>query len=528
MRSTVCPAAPNRETETQILKRAWGFDGFVESDYTAVAELRACPPKTPDSGPCGHGVAADGPDAGALALNAGTDSEMVSTNIRDYGRQLLAQHRISIARIDDAVRRILRVKLRAGLFEHPYVDVARAKDPASFVTSADRAAARDAAARSMVLLKNDGATLPLDPGKSTVVIGPLGDDQHDMLGPWWGRGQDADAVSVLDGLKAQDARTTFVQGCTAADTEPPNNKPDDVCGSDAGFAEAVQAARDADQVVLALGETRLMSGEAASRSNIKLPGRQQELIDAIKATGKPFVVVLFNGRPLDLTDVAASAPAILEAWFPGVEAGNAVADVLLGKVDPGGKLPVSFPQSVGQVPVNYNHEPTGRPCDVSQKYNSRYRDLPTCAPLYAFGYGLSYTTFRVSNLQLSSPSVARWGRVTATVDVRNTGRAPGRRGRAALPPRSCGEHLATGAASARVPTGDARPRPVADVELHARPQRLRLLRQPRALRRRAGTDRRVRRRQLGGRRDRVLHGDGMRLRARRRTTTRLWRPMTFA
>ena len=183
------PGCANPETETDILKREWGFDGFVESDYTAVAELRACPPKNPDEGPCGHGVAADGPGAAQAALNAGTDSEMVSTNIRDFGKQLLAQHRISMARLDDAVRRILRVKFRAGLFEHPYVDQAKAADPASFVTADDRAKAREAAGKSMVLLKNDGPTLPLDPSKSTVVIGPLGNDKHDMLGPVVGPGQ---------------------------------------------------------------------------------------------------------------------------------------------------------------------------------------------------------------------------------------------------------------------------------------------------------------------------------------------------
>jgi beta-glucosidase len=419
------PGCANHETETDILKREWGFDGFVESDFTAVAELRACPPKNPDTGPCGHGVAADGPDAAQLALNAGTDSEMVSTNIRDFGKQLLAQGRISMTRIDDAVRRILRVKFRAGLFEHPFVDQAKATDPASFLKPADRAAARAAASRSMVLLKNDGGTLPLDPSKSVAVIGPLGDDQHDMLGPWWGQGRDQDAVSLFDGIKAQNPHTTFTQGCAILDKDPPNNTPADECGSDAGFPAAVAAAKAADQVVLALGESRGMSGEAASRTRIDLPGKQQELIDAIKATGKPFVVVLFNGRPLTLTDVAASSPAILEAWFPGVEAGNAVADVLFGKVNPGGKLPVTFPRVLGQVPIYYNHEPTGRPCDVNSKFNSRYRDLASCDPLYPFGFGLSYTTFSITNLRLSAQSVSRNGRLTASVDVANTG---GRRG----------------------------------------------------------------------------------------------------
>jgi beta-glucosidase len=419
------PGCANQDLETDVLKGEWHFDGFIESDYTAVAELRACPPKTPDTGPCGHGVAADGPAAAAAALNAGTDSEMVSTNIRDFGVQLLAQHRITMARLDDAVRRILRVKFRAGLFDHPYVDQTAAVATTSFLTPADRAAARAAAGKSMVLLKNDNATLPLDPAKSVVVIGPLGDSQHDMLGPWWGQGKDEDAVSVLAGITAQDPNTTFAQGCTILDKDPPDNTPAGECGSDAEFAAAVAAANSADQVVLALGESRGQSGEAAARSEIGLPGKQQELIDAIKATGKPFVVVLFNGRPLTLTDVAASAPAILEAWFPGVEAGNAVADVLFGEVNPGGKLPVSFPRSLGQIPIYYNHEPTGRPCDVTSKYNSRYRDLASCDPLYAFGFGLSYTTFSVTNLRLSAQSVPKSGKVTASVDVTNTGARAG-------------------------------------------------------------------------------------------------------
>src|SRR4051794_4517823 len=343
------PGCGNHDTETDILKQRWGFDGFIESDYTAVAELRACPPKNPDSGPCGHGVAADGPDAAQAALNAGTDSEMVSTNIRDFGPQLLADGRISISRVNDAVRRILRVKFRAGLFEHPYVDVAQAESAQLRPDAV--AAARTAAGRSMVLLKNQGSALPLDPTRNTAVIGPLGDDGHAMLGPWWGTGRDEDAVTVLNGIKAQSSgTTTFVQACTLPHTEPPQYDPAADCPAGPGFDQAVAAARAADQVVLALGESREMSGEATSRSTIDLPGDQQRLIDAIKATGKPFVVVLFNGRPLTLQQVVASAPAIVEAWFPGVQAGNAVADVLFGKVNPGGKLPVSFPARLGQVP----------------------------------------------------------------------------------------------------------------------------------------------------------------------------------
>ena len=273
------------------------------------------------------------------------------------------------------MRRILRVKFRAGLFDHPYVDQAKAADPASFVTADDRAAARTAAGKSMVLLKNDGPTLPLDPAKSTVVIGPLGNDKHDMLGPWWGQGKDDDAVSVFDGIKAQNPNTTFVQGCTIEDKDPPHNTP----GASAAPTPASPRrwprrrapTRSSWRSARAAGRAARPSPAARSTS----PGMQQELIDAIKAAGQPLVVVLFNGRPLTLSKVAASSPAILEAWFPGIEAGNAVADVLFGKVNPGGKLPVSFPRSLGQIPIYYNHEPTGRPCDVTSKYNSRYRDL---------------------------------------------------------------------------------------------------------------------------------------------------------
>ena len=418
------PGCANKDTETDILKKEWGFDGFIESDYTALAETRACPPKDPDEGSCGHGTAADGPEAGANSLMAGTDSEMVSTNIRDNGKALLQQGKITMARLDDAVRRILRVKFRAGLFEHPYVNQAKAVDPASFVTTADRAAARKAASRSMVLLKNTSSTLPLSASKKTAVIGPLGDDQHDMLGPWWGKGEDKDAVSVLAGIKAQSPGATYTPGCTLKNVEPPDATDSDAC-SNADVAAVTAAAKAADQVVLTLGETREMSGEAESRSNLDLPGEQQRLIDAVKATGKPFAVVLFNGRPLTLSKVADASPAILEAWFPGIEAGNAVADVVFGRTNPGGKLPVSFPQTLGQVPIYYNHEPTGRPCDVTQKYDSRYRDLRTCDPLYAFGYGLSYTTFSISNLRLDDTRVGPDGHVNARVTVTNTGKVAG-------------------------------------------------------------------------------------------------------
>jgi beta-glucosidase len=418
------PGCGNDYTMNAILKGEWDFDGFVESDWTAVAEMRACPPKTPDSGECGHGVAADGPGAAALALNSGVDSEMTSTLIRDFGAQLLEQHRISMKRVDDAVRRILRVKFRAGLFENPYAPFEPDEAEQQMLRPDAVAAARNAASRSMVLLRNEGGTLPLDPSKKTAVIGPLAKNQHDMLGPWWGAGRDTDAVTVFDGIKEQSPGATYAEGCKLSNTEPPHADPEG-CGSDAGFAEAVAVAQAADQVVLALGETREMSGEAAARSTLDLPGKQEELIQAIKATGKPIVVVLFNGRPLALEEVVDDASAILEAWFPGVQAGPAIADVVFGKVNPGGKLPVSFPRRLGQVPIYYNHEPTGRPCNPDVKWNSRHRDIPSCSPLFEFGYGLSYTRFEVSNLRLSSSTVSRNGRLKAFVAVTNTGSRKG-------------------------------------------------------------------------------------------------------
>jgi beta-glucosidase len=418
------PACGNDYLMNQILKGEWDFDGFVESDWTAVAELRACPPKTPNAGECGHGVAADGPAAAALALNSGVDSEMTSTLIRDFGAQLLAQGRISMQRINDAVRRILRVKFRAGLFENPYAPVAPDKAEAEMLKPDAVAAARKAASRSMVLLQNNGRILPLDPSKKTAVIGPLAKNQHDMLGPWWGAGRDTDAVSIFDGINQQSPGATYAEGCKLSNTEPPHTDPEG-CGSDAGFAEAVAVAEAADQVVLALGETREMSGEAAARSTLDLPGRQEELLRAIKATGKPFAVVLLNGRPLALENVVDDAPAILEAWFPGVQAGPAVADVVFGRVNPGGKLPVSFPRRLGQVPIYYNHENTGRPCNPDVKWNSRHRDIPSCSPLFVFGHGLSYTSFEVSNLRLSSSTVSKNRSLQASVTVTNTGSSKG-------------------------------------------------------------------------------------------------------
>ena len=418
------PGCGNDYLMNQILKGEWDFDGFVEGDWTAVAELRACPPKTPDTGECGHGVAADGPGRrGACPqLRCGLrDDQHADPRLR----RTAARRAPDLDEADrrrgaqDPARQVPRRPVRAP------VRTVHARPGRGADAAARRGGGRAQGGEPLDgAPPNEGGILPLDPAKKTAVIGPLAKNQHDMLGPWWGAGRDSDAVTVFDGINEQSPGATYAEGCKLSNTEPPHTDPEG-CGSEADFAEAVAVAKAADQVVLALGETREMSGEAAARSTLDLPGRQDELIRAIKATGKPFVVVLFNGRPLALEDVIDDTPALLEAWFPGVQAGPAVADVVFGKVNPGGKLPVSFPRRLGQVPIYYNHEPAGRPCNPDVKWNSRYRDIPSCSPLYEFGYGLSYTTFEVSDLQLSSSTVSSNRSLTASVTVKNTGSRKG-------------------------------------------------------------------------------------------------------
>jgi beta-glucosidase len=393
------PAHANRYTLREILKGRYDFDGFVVSDYTGIQELIM------------HGVAGNGADAAAAGITAGVDMEMVSTNYVDTGKQLLAEHRITQQQIDDAVGRILRIKFELGLFEHPYVNEAT---EVTAVSADARTKARATASKSMVLLKNNNALLPLAKSGAIAVIGPLGTATYDLNGTWSGLGTGAGTtppVTVVDGIiaAAPAATVTHEPGC---DIEKPGTT---------GFAAAIAAARSADAVILAVGESAAMSGEASARSDIGLPGVQGQLVSAIAAIGKPFTVVLFNGRPLTLSEVDATAGAILEAWAPGVEAGNAVGDILFGNVNPGGKLPVTFPRSVGQVPIYYNHENTGRPADPNNKYTSKYLDLPI-GPLYDYGFGLSYTTFTIDNLRLSATRLSRrGGALTATVDVHNTG-----------------------------------------------------------------------------------------------------------
>jgi beta-glucosidase len=396
------PASANHFTLTKVLRDEWKFDGFVVSDYTSVREL------------INHGIAANEEEAAAAALNAGVDMEMVSRSYNQFGPQLLKQNKLSIATIDEAVRRILRVKFRLGLFDRPYTDETR--EAASLLRPESLRLAREIAGRSMVLLKNDRETLPLNKNAGSIaVIGPLADDRRAPLGWWAGDGKEENTVTPLAGIKAKvsaQTRVGYAKGC-------------DVLGdSTAGFQEAVDLAKASDVAILFVGELHEMVGEAASRATLDLPGRQMELVQAIHATGKPVIVVLVNGRPLSVSWIANSVPAILESWMGGSQSGNAIADILFGDVNPGGKLPVTVPRTVGQVPIYYNHMNTGRPPEAQNRYTSKYFDAPW-TPLYPFGYGLSYTTFKIGKPQLSAPRISATGKLTVSVEVENTGRRAG-------------------------------------------------------------------------------------------------------
>ncbi len=405
------PDTANPYLLTTILRDEWQFGGTVISDYQAVQELEA------------FGYATSGAEAAQLAITAGVTIEMgvqVPSQFSTYTLYLAGlvnSGKVSMATINNAVRHVLTLKYLAGLFAHPLTDPNRVKT--AELTPASLAAARTMAGRSMVLLNNNNHALPLNTSvPSVAVVGPLADDPSDQLGPDVPIGYSASdltsVVSVLNGIKAAvpHATVTYAQGCDAT------------CTSASGFGAAVSAAKAAAVTVVVAGEPASYSGEASSRSDISLPGQQTALIQAIAATGKPYVVVLMNGRPLTLGWVADNAPALLEAWFPGTEGGNAVADVLFGKVDPGGKLPMSFPRNVGQIPISYNELPTGRPADPSNKYTSKYLDVPN-TPQYPFGYGLSYTTFSLSNLHLSAGSISRSGSLTVSADLTNTGTVAG-------------------------------------------------------------------------------------------------------
>jgi len=395
------PASANQHTLTDILRGEWGFEGFVVSDWNSVGELVV------------HGFAGTPAQAAKEAVSAGVDMDMMGNVYQANLAQLVKKGEVSEEAVDRAVRRILRIKFRLGLFEHPYVDPERAHKVIQSRKNIE--AALEVARRSMVLLKNEGNLLPLSKDvKSIAVIGPLADDRVAPLGPWSWQGNPDDVVTVLEGIRdrvSPHAKVLYAKGCEieGASTE--------------GFEEAVRKAKQADAAVVVVGESRDMSGEAACRAFLDLPGVQEELVKAVYETGVPVVEVLMNGRPLAISWSAEHVPAILEAWFLGIQGGDAVADVIFGNFNPSGKLPATFPRTVGQVPIHYNHKNTGRPASA-ERWGSKYLDVPP-TPLFPFGHGLSYTRFEYSNLRVDPERTGAECRVKISLDVRNAGAVKG-------------------------------------------------------------------------------------------------------
>jgi beta-glucosidase len=420
------PNTANPYTLTTILRDEWGFGGTVVSDYQAVQELED------------FGYAANGAQAAQEALTAGLDIEMAVTlgptagnpiydTFDTYGPQLLREGKITMAQLNTAVRHVLTLKFLAGMFADPYPG-SDARVASSELTPAHLSAARTMADESMVLLNNNNHALPLSPTTSSIaVVGPMADDPLDQIGDDVPIGYDTTTsdlkttdkiVSVLDGIKAADpgATVNYADGCA-------NFTVTDPCNETTDFNQAVSAAQSSAVTVVVVGEPSGDVGEASSLSDIDLPGQQLALVQAIAATGKPYVVVMMNGRPMTIPWLANNAPALLDAWYPGTEGGNAVADILFGKFDPSGKLTMSWPIDTGQIPVSYNELPTGRPYSATNKYTSRYLDIPN-TPQYSFGYGLSYTTFSITNLQAPS-NVSGRAPFHVTAQIQNTGSMAG-------------------------------------------------------------------------------------------------------
>ncbi|MGE5603022.1 MAG: beta-glucosidase BglX [Nitrososphaerales archaeon] len=415
------PASGNRWLLTDILRGDFGFQGFVVSDAFAVASLAV------------QGYARDGRDAAFRALSAGLNMDMASNTYLQHLAGLVADGALKEADLDALVRPILALKVRMGLFEQPYADAELLEQVVA--RPEHRQVARLAAQRSMVLLRNEGGLLPLSKSLQNVaVIGPVADSREATEGSWMVFGHQPAAVTVLQGIRAKlpgatvayapgpDIRRIFPGPFEDFNGKPrrPAQTPEE---SEAAFQQAVAAARGADVVIMALGEAADMAGEAASRSSLDLPGRQEELLKAVAALGKPVVLVLLNGRPLSINWAAEHVPAILEAWEPGTEGGHAVADLLFGDANPGGKLPVTFPRSAGHAPLYYARPLTHSP-EGSERYVSRYWDSPT-TPLYPFGFGLSYTTFAIANLELSASQIKVGGSLTVSAGVTNTGGVAG-------------------------------------------------------------------------------------------------------
>ncbi|HUD67833.1 MAG TPA: beta-glucosidase BglX [Candidatus Sulfotelmatobacter sp.] len=419
------PASGNRWLLHDVLREAWNYKGFVVSDANAVHSLIT------------HGYARDGQDAAFKAFSAGLNMDMASGTYLKYLAAEVTQRRVSMQQIDDAVLPILETKIRLGLFEHPYVDESGIAQVLNMPEHAQ--AARNAVQRSVVLLRNEQKMLPLDRKqiKSIAVIGPLADAQLDLLGMWGALTKPGTTVSLLEGIKdkvgdavhvefahgpniRRDIPSFFENAPMITIKEQPEQTAEEARKA---MEDAVALARKSDVAVLVLGEIALMSGEAASRSSLKLSGGQEELLEAIAATGKPVVLVLVNGRPLDISWAAVHIPAILEAWYPGSQGGNGLADVLFGDANPAGHLPVSWPRSTGQLPIYYSHNRTQAPEDAPD-FKSRYWDVLT-SPLYPFGYGLSYTDFSFDNLKTSQAEAKVGASLEVSVDVTNTGSRAG-------------------------------------------------------------------------------------------------------
>jgi beta-glucosidase len=419
------PATGNKWLLTDLLRKEWGFNGFVVTDYTGISEM------------IDHGMG-DLKQVSALAMNAGVDMDMVSDGLLTTLEASMKEGKVSQQQIDQACRRILEAKYKLGLFDDPYryCDVNRSKT--EVFTPENRQVAREIAAQTFVLLKNEGQILPIQNKKTIALVGPLADNRENMPGTWSVAGDFPKSVSLLDGLKnalGNEAKIIFAKGTNVV-SDPALDARISIFGKPTKWdnrsqkqmiAEAVAAARKADVVVAAVGESAEMSGEASSRSDINLPENQKELLEALLATGKPVVMVLFTGRPLAIAWEKANVPAILNVWFAGSEAGDAIADVLFGKVNPSGKLTMTFPQNVGQVPIFYNHKNTGRPLAEGKwfsKFRSNYLDVSN-DPLYPFGYGLSYTTFDYKNLKLSSNDLDSTGELKVSVEITNSGNYDG-------------------------------------------------------------------------------------------------------
>lgn len=397
------PATSNRWLLTELLRKEWKFKGFVVSDWNAVQELKA------------HGVAETDEDAAMAAFNAGVDMNMTDGLYNRCLEKLVREKNIDMNEIDASVERILRAKYALGLFEDPYRFLDNQRESREVRSASAMALARKAAASSMVLLKNANALLPLSKQtKRIALVGPLANNRAEVMGSWKARGEDKDVVTVLEGIKnklGSGTEVNYVQGCDFLDP------------STSEFSAALEAAKQSDVVIAVVGEKALMSGESRSRAVLRLPGKQEALLDTLRKAGKPLVVVLMNGRPLCLESVDKQADAMLEAWFPGTQCGNAVADVLFGDIVPAAKLTASFPLTEGQIPNNYNYKRSGRPGDMPYSSTVRHIDVPN-RNLYPFGYGLSYTTFSYGEMQCPTAFDEK-GFLPVSVDVTNTGNYDG-------------------------------------------------------------------------------------------------------